>query len=596
MKQKTLPKCSSRLAFTVPILAGLCVAGSLFTSMVSADELDLIFSAKAIHDASYVFNYYNVQSSAGTPLTDSAPDSPYISSQVSEVLNGFHTSVSSRYQIVYDANDNYVVSDSGFSTFSANLIETITIVTSDPALNGTPGTAHFDCSLSGTTHFTDGPGGNNSILVDWPQASTPLAFSTGYSQNQPYPDFLPATRTGSRGINLSTTGSSLSIYTRVGVTVAAGITLDTVTQDRHASVDFDLGLGPVTLTSDATGAGVSYTSSSAAGTGRGQNMPSGSAYNSFNLVNNTGLHSNLTLRDGVASTDQYVRAAFVAPPPLAVVQLASDAVDLAGTGTDPVVIQMSYDPATAHALFGGEAGLRLGCQLAGFFNAISGNTGGGPQFFARAYNPATDFHLGYYGLDTVNHVVWSVVNHNSVYGVTEVPDLLVITSAVSRKTHGAAGDFDINLPLTGARGVECRNSGGNHTLVFTFANDIASGNASVTSGAGSVVGSPSFAANTMTVDLTGVTDVQNIVLTLSNITDNFAQVLPNTSVTMGVLIGDAAGIGNGSVSAADLGFVKSKSGQTVDATNFRADVAVNGSIGAADIGLTKSKSGNVLPP
>ena len=62
---------------------------------------------------------------------------------------------------------------------------------------------------------------------------------------------------------------------------------------------------------------------------------------------------------------------------------------------------------------------------------------------------------------------------------------------------------------------------------------------------------------------------------------------------MGVLIGDAAGTGNGSVGAGDVGFVKSKSGQTTDATNFRADVAVNGSIGASDIGLTKSKSGNV---
>ena len=45
---------------------------------------------------------------------------------------------------------------------------------------------------------------------------------------------------------------------------------------------------------------------------------------------------------------------------------------------------------------------------------------------------------------------------------------LQLTTAVSRKTHGGAGDFDINLPLSGEPGVECRNSGGNHTLVFTF--------------------------------------------------------------------------------------------------------------------------------
>src|SRR5256885_1670930 len=42
--------------------------------------------------------------------------------------------------------------------------------------------------------------------------------------------------------------------------------------------------------------------------------------------------------------------------------------------------------------------------------------------------------------------------------------------AVSRKTHGAAGDFDIDLPLSGPEGIECRSGGpnGNHTIVVTF--------------------------------------------------------------------------------------------------------------------------------
>jgi hypothetical protein len=173
---------------------------------------------------------------------------------------------------------------------------------------------------------------------------------------------------------------------------------------------------------------------------------------------------------------------------------------------------------------------------------------------------------------------------------------LQLNAAVSRKTHGGAGDFDINLPLTGGPGVECRNTSGTQTLVFTASNNLVSGNASVTAGTGTVSGTPTFANNTMTVNLIGVTDVQRLTVTLSGVTDTSAQVLPDTPVTMGVLVGDSAGVGNGSVGASDVGFVKSKSGQTTDATNFRADVAVNGSIGAGDIGLTKSKSGNVLPP
>src|SRR4029077_101301 len=32
-------------------------------------------------------------------------------------------------------------------------------------------------------------------------------------------------------------------------------------------------------------------------------------------------------------------------------------------------------------------------------------------------------------------------------------------SAVSRKTHSFAGDFDVNLPITGNAGIECRTGG-----------------------------------------------------------------------------------------------------------------------------------------
>jgi len=100
----------------------------------------------------------------------------------------------------------------------------------------------------------------------------------------------------------------------------------------------------------------------------------------------------------------------------------------------------------------------------------------------------------------------------------------------------------------------------------------------------------------MTIPLSGVTDVQQITVTATNVTDVNNQVLPSVPVPMIMLIGDSAGTGNGTVNAGDIGFVKSKSGQTTDATNFRADIVVNGTINAGDVGLVKSKSGNVLPP
>jgi hypothetical protein len=170
---------------------------------------------------------------------------------------------------------------------------------------------------------------------------------------------------------------------------------------------------------------------------------------------------------------------------------------------------------------------------------------------------------------------------------------LQILSAVSRLTHGSAGDFDVDLPLTGEPGVECRNGGGNHTLVVTFSNSVVSGDASVTKGTGNVAGSPTFSGNTMTISLTGVTDVQKITVVLSNVTDSFSQVLPDTAVSMNVLRGDATG--NKSVNASDVSIIKSQGGQPVTSANFRDDVTADGSIGSSDIALTKSVVGHGLP-
>ena len=97
---------------------------------------------------------------------------------------------------------------------------------------------------------------------------------------------------------------------------------------------------------------------------------------------------------------------------------------------------------------------------------------------------------------------------------------LQVVSAVSRMTHTGVGSFDIDLPLSGTPGIECRNGSGNHTIVVSFSNTVVSGNASVTSGVGSVSGSPSFNTNRMTINLTGVADVQKITVTLTNVTDS----------------------------------------------------------------------------
>jgi uncharacterized delta-60 repeat protein len=197
---------------------------------------------------------------------------------------------------------------------------------------------------------------------------------------------------------------------------------------------------------------------------------------------------------------------------------------------------------------------------------------------------------GYYGSGFVNGSE-SITESVRTAFITANP--LQLTTAVSRKTHGGAGTFDVPLPLSGEPGVECRSTGGAHTLIFAFNNNVVSGNASVTTGIGSVLGSPTFSGNTMTVNLTGVTDVQRITVTLSNVTDTSAQVLPDTAVSVNMLIGDTNG--NKAVSASDVAQTKAQSGATATTANFREDVNASGTVTASDVAQIKANAGHTLP-
>jgi hypothetical protein len=176
--------------------------------------------------------------------------------------------------------------------------------------------------------------------------------------------------------------------------------------------------------------------------------------------------------------------------------------------------------------------------------------------------------------------------------ILTVTPFFLLTSAVSRKTQGA-GTYDIDLPTTGNPGVECRSSGGAHTLVFTFSSEIVSGAARVESGEGNVLGTPTFAGNTMTVNLTGVLNAQMLRIELRDVTNVLAQVLPVTLVNMGVLIGDTSG--DRFVNTGDALQTRNRSGQATDATNFRSDVNADGFVNSGDTTAVRARSGTALP-
>jgi predicted outer membrane repeat protein len=173
-------------------------------------------------------------------------------------------------------------------------------------------------------------------------------------------------------------------------------------------------------------------------------------------------------------------------------------------------------------------------------------------------------------------------------GAFESAGTIAPLAAVSRKTHGAVGVFDLDLPLNGSAATECRTGGssGADQIVMDFATPMTAASAGITSGTG-MVDTATMNNSQLTANLTGVANAQQIVLTFFGVSDGVNA--NNVSIPMSVLLGDSTG--NGSVNASDISQVKNQSGQPVTATNFRQDITCNGAINASDVSLVKSKSG-----
>jgi hypothetical protein len=215
-------------------------------------------------------------------------------------------------------------------------------------------------------------------------------------------------------------------------------------------------------------------------------------------------------------------------------------------------------------------------KIGDYITIVSDNTGGNVAYSATFnFNPNTNQH------------------EEDVYYVRVAPGAPMAQSAFSRKTHGGAGTFDVPLPLTGNVGVECRSGGAtnDYQMIVNFATAVTVESVAVTSGTGSV-SSFSVSGSQVTVNLTGVTNVQRITVTLHNVNDGTTT--GDVPVSMGVLVGDVNG--NALVNASDVSLTKSQVGQAVTGSNFREDVNANGLINSVDVAQVKANVGTALPP
>jgi uncharacterized protein (TIGR02597 family) len=175
---------------------------------------------------------------------------------------------------------------------------------------------------------------------------------------------------------------------------------------------------------------------------------------------------------------------------------------------------------------------------------------------------------------------------------TYVPaTFLSALSAGSRKNHGGAGSFDLNMPASNGLGVECRTPGlGNtHQIIFTFANPVTITDATATPGpnaTGSVAGSPIVNGNHVTVNLSNVSNPQRLTLKLLGVSDGV--IANDFLVTMGVLWGDVNA--NGAVESSDVSAVQGHTRQRVSNSTFIYDVNCNGAIESSDVSTVQANN------
>ena len=170
-----------------------------------------------------------------------------------------------------------------------------------------------------------------------------------------------------------------------------------------------------------------------------------------------------------------------------------------------------------------------------------------------------------------------------------------LLQAFSRRTHGAAGTFEIDLvhPVSGqTRPVEPRQ-GGPTQIVVTFSRPVfAAGDLDLSdvvltasSGSAGVVTNLSVNDNNLVMDLADTTDGTAVRVGFPGIQDSTGNVVENT-LCFNVLAGDADG--NSAVNIFDLVVIRNALNGPVNAECYRRDVTADGAVNIFDLVMTRN--------
>ena len=180
-------------------------------------------------------------------------------------------------------------------------------------------------------------------------------------------------------------------------------------------------------------------------------------------------------------------------------------------------------------------------------------------------------------------------------GVTPVAPPLALVSVASRKLHGPAGSFDLDIrpvaDIAGPISVEPRAIGGGHKIVFTFNVPVTAGNVTLDASTlpPGTISSVTASDTELVVSLSAVQDGSRARIALTGVNND-----PQTfAVAVGFLIGDVNSSRH--INASDVSSVRLRAGQTVDGVNFRHDLNASGEISAADVLAVKVRLDRQIP-
>jgi hypothetical protein len=391
--QRKFPSRGIRTGYAVLAIPLLFLSSSL----ASADGLTIGLSVSSGIDQIPVDEANRTSTNAGPTLTDSY-DSSFASGLGIATFRSAKASASANAP----GTDDKHIGKGGSAVVFARYQSSYTL----RVANGAAATAHFTMLGSGSASASTAnqSGASYSVTVD--DGVSALA-SYGASTSQPSENPVPAIFHFDYPF---TSDVPFSLIFNAGVNVGA----TSHTSEGPASSSASARIETVDIEPlDSNDQHLDYVLETTAGIGKGQTFTNGEPYSDFVLINDTNIApqshgTKISILDGVANTNTQLRATFVGPIDDTLIKQVSDCVQFTGTGTNLFVMQLEYDPALAQSQGVTESALRLlwrNPDTLKLLNAVAGNIGGTPKLVRREFNPATDFHLGTFGVDTNHHTV-----------------------------------------------------------------------------------------------------------------------------------------------------------------------------------------------